>query len=540
MTQRDHESLQCLRRNDAAYIERALRRGASRRELMHWLVAAGMSVTAAGSVLTTSTRALADTPKKGGRLRVAGFASSTTDTLDPAKGSNSTDYSRDTTFYNGLTVLDEHLAPQLDLAESIDNDKATVWTVKLRKDVRFHDGKPLTSADVVFSLLRHKDPAVGSKAKSLADQMTEVKATGPNEVRITLASPNADLPVVFGISHFLIVRDGTTDFSKGNGTGPYKCKEFQPGVRSVGVRNDEYFKSGKPYVDEVEHIGITDDAARINALLSGDVQLAGGINPRSAKQIQSAPGYALFETKAGGYTDLVVRLDTQPTGNPDFVTALKYLFDRQQIRSAVYRNFAVIGNDQPIDPSNRYYDPDLPQRPFDLDKAKFHFQKSGVGGSKLPITVSPAADNSIEMAELMQQAGAKIGLNLDLKRVPADGYWSNYWMKQPIGFGNINPRPSADVLFTLFFKSDAAWNESAWKDEKFDQLLVAARSETDDAKRKQMYGDMQALVHEGSGIGIPVFASILDAHSVSLKGLRPIPTGGLMGYNYAESVWLDG
>jgi peptide/nickel transport system substrate-binding protein len=539
MTQRE-EFIQCLRRNDAAYIEHALRRGASRRELMHWLVAAGMSVTAAGSVLTTSTRALADTPKKGGRLRVAGFASSTTDTLDPAKGSNSTDYSRDTTFYNGLTVLDEHLAPQLDLAESIDNDKATVWTVKLRKDVRFHDGKPLTSADVVFSLLRHKDPAVGSKAKSLADQMTEVKATGPNEVRITLASPNADLPVVFGISHFLIVRDGTTDFSKGNGTGPYKCKEFQPGVRSVGVRNDEYFKPGKPYVDEVEHIGITDDAARINALLSGDVQLAGGINPRSAKQIQSAPGYALFETKAGGYTDLVVRLDTQPTGNPDFVTALKYLFDRQQIRSAVYRNFAVIGNDQPIDPSNRYYDPDLPQRPFDLDKAKFHFQKSGVGGSKLPITVSPAADNSIEMAELMQQAGAKIGLNLDLKRVPADGYWSNYWMKQPIGFGNINPRPSADVLFTLFFKSDAAWNESAWKDEKFDQLLVAARSETDDAKRKQMYGDMQALVHEGSGIGIPVFASILDAHSVSLKGLRPIPTGGLMGYNYAESVWLDG
>ena len=118
MTRRDHESIQCLRRNDAAYIERALRRGASRRELMHWLVAAGMSVTAAGSVLTASTRALADTPKKGGKLRVAGFASSTTDTLDPAKGSNSTDYSRDTTFYNGLTVLDEHLAPQLDLAES--------------------------------------------------------------------------------------------------------------------------------------------------------------------------------------------------------------------------------------------------------------------------------------------------------------------------------------------------------------------------------------------------------------------------------------
>ena len=71
-------------------------------------------------------------------------------------------------------------------------------------------------------------------------------------------------------------------------------------------------------------------------------------------------------------------------------------------------------------------------------------------------------------------------------------------MKHPVGFGNINPRPSADVLFTLFFKSDAPWNESDWKNEKFDQLLVAARGETDEAKRKQMYADMQVLVHEGA------------------------------------------
>src|SRR5580658_5135230 len=150
MTRRSDGPTHTLDRNDAAFIEHALKRGATRRDLTRWLVAAGMSVSAAGSMLTASTRALADTPKKGGKLRVAGFASSTTDTLDPPKGSNSTDYSRGTTFYNGLTVLDEHLAPQLDLAESIESEKATLWTIKLRKDVRFHDGKPLTSADVVY------------------------------------------------------------------------------------------------------------------------------------------------------------------------------------------------------------------------------------------------------------------------------------------------------------------------------------------------------------------------------------------------------
>jgi peptide/nickel transport system substrate-binding protein len=112
-------------------------------------------------------------------------------------------------------------------------------------------------------------------------------------------------------------------------------------------------------------------------------------------------------------------------------------------------------------------------------------------------------------------------------------------MKHPVGFGAVNPRPSADVLLTSFFKSDAPWNESAWKNAKFDQLLVAARGETDTAKRARMYADMQVMINEGSGIGIPFFMSNIDAHSKRLKGLTPIPLGGMMGYAFAEYVWLD-
>ena len=158
----------------------------------------------------------------------------------------------------------------------------------------------------------------------------------------------------------------------------------------------------------------------------------------------------------------------------------------------------------------------------------------------MPIVVSPAAAASADMAVLMQDAAQKIGLDLQIRRVPADGYWANYWMKVPLGFGNILPRPSADILLTLFFKSDAPWNESGWKHPRFDQLLLAARAETDLAKRKQMYYDMQHMIHDSSGIGIPLFMSMLDGHSSTVKGLRPIPTGGLMGYNFAENVWLDG
>jgi peptide/nickel transport system substrate-binding protein len=343
---------------------------------------------------------------------------------------------------------------------------------------------------------------------------------------------------VLGTPHFLIIKDGTTTFTTAIGTGPFKCREFQPGVKSVAVRNPDYFKSGQPYLDEIELIGIPDETARLNALLSGDVHIAAAISPRLARRAQSAAGYSVFETKAGGYNDLVMRQDADPSRNPDLVMALKYLQDREQMKSTVFQGYAVVANDQPIDPTNRFYFPGLAQRPHDLDKARFHFQRSGIGNTAIPLQAM-ASSTMLDQAVLIQQAAQRIGMNIDVRRMPADGYWSNVWMKFPLTMGNINPRPSADVLFTLFFKSDSTWNESAWRNERFDQLLIEARAETDDARRRQMYGEMQTLVNEHCGIGLAVFSSILDAHTNKLKGLRPIPTGGLMGYSYAENVWLE-
>jgi peptide/nickel transport system substrate-binding protein len=470
---------------------------------------------------------------------VAGASGSTADTLDPAKGGNIADYVRHFMFYNCLTTIDTKLAPQMELAESISTKDAVLWTVKLRKDVRFHDGKPLTAADVVYSLSRHKNPATASKVKAVADDFAEIKATGPNELQIKLATPNADLPAILGTTHFAIVRDGTTDFATANGTGPYKCKEFKPGVRSISARNDNYWKPGKPYLDEIEYFSISDEAARINALMSGDVHLINALNPRSAPSFTPESGCTLMESKTGNYTNLIMRDNLGPVKNPDFVLAMKYMLDREQIRKVSMRGYGIIGNDQPVQPSSRYYFAGLPQRAFDLDKAKFHLQKSGMAGATLPLIASTAATGSVDTAQILQLSAQKIGLNLDIKRMPPDGYWSNHWAKHPLSFGNINPRPTVDLMFTLFFKSDASMNESGWKNEKFDQLLVAARGETNDAKRKQMYADMQVLVHEQGGIGIPMFNNSLDGFTNKLKGLRPHPMGGMMGYMFAENVWLE-
>jgi len=524
---------------DDAMVENAIRRGATRRDLLQMLLAGGIAAAAGGAIFGRASAAFAATPVSGGSLKAAGWSSSTADTLDPAKASLSTDYVRCCAFYNRLSFLDKNGVTQMELAESIESADAKVWTVKLRKGVTFHSGKTLSSADVVYSLKRHLDPAVGSKVNAIAKQMTGFKAVDPLTVEITLVNPNADLTTILAIHHFMIIADGTTDFSKANGTGAFVCETFQPGVRSVAVKNKNYWKQGGPHLDSFEFFGIEDDSARVNALMSGDIQLAASINPRSMRLLDGQTGVTLSKTTSGNYTDLNMRLDMNPGSNKDFVTGVKYLLNREAIQKSALRGLAEIGNDQPVPPSSIYHNADLKPKAFDPEKAKFHFQKSGLFGQSIPVVASDAATSSIDMAMVLQQAGADIGMKFDVQRVPSDGYWSNYWLKAPMHFGNINPRPTPDILFSLLYSSDAPWNESQYKSAKFDSMLIEARGSLDQAKRKAIYGEMQVMIAEDAGTAIPAYISNVDAISSKLHGLEANPLGGMMGYAFAEYVWLD-
>lgn len=524
---------------DDQKIENAIRRGASRRELLHMLLAGGVGLAAGGTILGRAGAAYAATPVSGGSIKAAGWSSSTADTLDPAKASLSTDYVRICSFYNRLTFLDEAGVPQLELAETFESTDAKVWNIKLRPGVTFHNGKTLTATDVVYSLSRHLDEAVGSKVNSIAKQMEAIKAVDDLTVEITLANPNADLPVILSMHHFMIIADGTTDFAKANGTGAFICEEFEPGVRSIAVKNPNYWKEQGPYLDSVEFFAIPDESARVNALMSDDIQLAASVNPRSIRLLETRDNVALSTTTSGNYSNLNMRLDMSPGDNMDFVTGMKHLINREQIQKSVLRGLATIGNDQPVSPANQYHNADLKPKEFDPEKAKFHFEKAGLLGQEIPIIASDAATASVDMATVVQQAGTDIGMNFDVQRVPSDGYWSNYWLKAPIHFGNINPRPTPDILFSLLYTSDAPWNESHFKSAKFDSMLVEARGMLDEVKRREIYNEMQVMVSEQAGTVIPVYISNVDAISSKLKGLAPNPLGGMMGYAFAENVWLE-
>ena len=524
---------------DSDRVLDALARGASRRDVLKLLAGAGMALASSAGIVTLAEAAVAQRPRYGGRVRVASATSSIADTLDPAKLANQTDYARSRMLYSCLTCFDAQLAPQPALAERFGTEDALRWVFRLRRGVVFHDGKPLHADDVVFSLMRHKDPATVSKVKVFADQIESVRALSPDEVEVRLHQANADFPATLATFWFAIVPAGTRDFNRGIGTGPFKLKEFKRGLRSVTVRNPNYWRNGRPYVDEIELSGLGDEGARVNALLSGDLDLVAAIDPRSVRRVEQSRGYRVFRQSSGQYSNLAMRQDIAPGRNRDFVRAIQLLFDRKRMVESVALGNAIVANDQPIHPSNRFWFAGLPQREADLDQARYHFQRTGLGSTPIPVVASPVANYSVEMTLALQQAARKIGMSLQLQRMPPDGYWSNHWGKSPVGWGNVNPRPNADTLLTQFFKSDAINNDAHWQDPKFDQLLLAARSEIDEARRKALYADMQVMIHEKGGVVIPLFIPSLDAHSARLKGLSVIPVGGLMGYEFAEHVWWE-
>jgi len=502
----------------------------SRRTLLGGL-AAGLAASGVGAAERR--------PRVGGRIRVASIAASTADTLDPAKGNLSTDYLRHYMLYSGLTQYDGQMRAQPCLAEQMATRDNIVWHIRLRRGVHFHDGKPLTADDVVYSLMRHRDPATGSKVKAIADQFVSARRIGPLELELRLTGPNPDLPIILAAPQFLIVEEGRRDFSRANGTGPYVCAAFAPGIRTIVRRNPNYWKPGQPYLEEIELIAIPDEISRVNALLSGDVQMVNAVSPGSVKRVRASSTHTIMETRSSLFTDLIMRRDHPVTGNPDFVLAMKYLMDRELIKRALFRGFATIANDHPIAPFDPNFNPDIPQRPFDPDRSRFLLKRAGLQGVRLPVYVSPAASLSVDMGSILQEHAAQIGLELAINRVPSDGYWSTHWMKHPLTFGNVNPRPTADMVFSLFFQSKALQNESGWSSARFDRLLVEARATIDPARRKAIYGEMQWIIHQHGGLGIPVFISLLDGYDRRLRGLFPIPLGGFMGYTFAEYVWWD-
>jgi len=491
----------------------------SRRDFMQFAIASGLTVSAASALFATAARA---EPKKGGNFKVACAHGATTDTLDPATWTNGLQFDMSVGMWGAqLTQIDQKTNVVPHLAESFEPaDNATKWVFKLRKGLTFHNGKSLTAADVVETYNYHRGENSKSAVKSVLEIVKDVQADGAETVIFTLNSGSADFPYITSDYHLPIfpAKDGGgIEWEKAISAGPYVLESYEPGVRVSGKRNPNYHKSDAAWFDSVEILSVVDVAARTNALLSGEVQYINRVDLKTIDMLKQNPDMEIVNTTGFGHYVAPMNVTQAPFDKVEVRQALKYAIDRKVLVDTVLQGYGTAGNDNPIAPSIKFATNPEPVYSYDPEKAKSLLKKAGIENLKVDLSTSEAAfAGAVDAALLMQSQAKAAGIDINVIREPDDSYWDNVWMKKPWCMSYWGGRPTCDWMFTTAYQGGAAWNDSYWKNARFDELLSAARSETDNAKRQTMYAEMQQLVHDDGGVVVLMFNNFVSANSKSV------------------------
>ena len=520
-------------------LEAAMRSGrASRRDFLRGAAALGVSATLANSLLVKA--GFAATPKKGGTFRIGMEGGSASDSLDPRSYADSVMIGASLACMNGLVEFDNAGNPTGELFESWEaKPGAAEWVFNVRKGIKFSNGKTLDAEDCIYSIQIHRGETK-SPAKGILAQIKDIKALSPSQVGITLESGNADFPVILGDYHLVVVPKDFTDWQKPIGTGAYTLESFDPGVRLVFKKRGDFWKAGRGNFDSVEIRNIQDVAARTAALQSNEIDACNRLDARTVHKLMDDASLNVVRTKGtGNRYCFVSRVTDDPYTNKDLRTALKYAIDRDKIISSVFNGFAVPGNDHNLDALNPFYNTSMPQIKYDPDKAASFFKKAGLANAKIELQTSEGAwGSAVDCASLYQESAKKAGINIDVKKVSGDGYWDNVWLKVPFCAVYWGRRLSADQAFTQVFGEKSDWNDTNWKVPEFQKLLVEARAELDQAKRKDMYWKMQEMIATDGGFINFAVTDYLDGYSKKIAGIEPHARYDLADERAAEKGWF--
>jgi len=471
----------------------------------------------AGAYLPTR-RAQAATPKQGGTARIGLVGASTGDSLDPATFVETERYVANWTIRNNLTEISVDGDIIGELAESWEpTADLSKWTFRLRKGIEFHNGKSLTAADVAASINHHRGKDSKSTGRTVVSDIEDITTDGPLIVMFRLNKANADFPAVladFHLSAMPLDRSGQLDVKSGIGTGGYVLQSYEPGVRTLAVRNRNYWKTGRAHFDAVELLGINDTTARTNALRSGALDIMQRCDVKTASLLAKAPGIRVVELQSAKHYVTPMRTDTAPFDDVDVRLAIKYAINRQAIVDTALGGHGFPGNDHPLGPTYKYYAADIPQREYDLDRAKFHLKKAGHSSLKLTFHTSTVAfPTAIDAAILMKEHARPAGIDIEVVQEPADNYWSNIWGSVAWCQNNHNGRATEGTLFTQAYKAGANSNKSKWNNPRFNALLTEVLGTIDTSKRRDLYREMQMLIRDDGADMTFAFTTSMDAHS---------------------------
>ena len=507
----------------------------SRRDFLGRAAALGVTAAAANTLIAGATFAAG--PQKGGTIRVGNQGGSTTDSLDPATTTNSTGTMVSRLWGETLVELAPDGGLENKLAEEFSaSADAKTWTFKIRPGVEFSNGKTLTADDVLATMERHSGEDTKSGALGIMRGISGMRTDGDKFI-VELDQPNADLPYLMADYHLLIQPNGGKDDpAAAIGTGPYVLKDTDMGVRFVGEKNPNYW-GDLGNAETIEIVVINDDTARMAAIQSGQVDMVLRVPPRTAALVDRAPNITVRSTSGPGHYVFIMHCDTAPFDNNDLRLALKYGINRQEMVDKILSGYGSVGNDTPINASYPLFT-ELEQREYDPDKAAFHFKKSGHEGPILLRTSDNSFPGAPDAAALFQQSASKAGIELDIKREPNDGYWSEVWNKQPFCTSYWGGRPTQDQMYSTAYLSSADWNDTRFLRPDFDTLLLQARAELDQGKRKDLYREMALMVRDEGGLILPMFNDYVNATTSKVSGYVHDPGNDMSNGYVATRLWL--
>lgn len=496
--------------------------------------AAGVKPTAAPAA------AAAGQPKRGGILKVGLQADPTS--FDPQKTSLTALFHVTEHVYSLLVRLKPDLSVEPDLAEKWDiSPDGKTYTFTLRKGVKFHSGRPLVAADVKYTFDRLVDPATASPNAALLSPVDNVSAPDESTVVITLKQADASfLTNLTSGAAVIINRDAVQqngDLTKtADGTGPFKFKEYVPNTRVVLERNPDYWEQGKPYVDGVEMIIASDDTARTAAVRTGTVDFIEYAPLKDMPNLKNDSSLSIAGDQNTNIRFIGLNVTRAPFDNLKVRQAIAAVVDREAVLGPAVFGFGT--------PTLEIFPPGFwaglgtkPPSP-DVAKAKQLLTEAGYPSGFTTTILSWSQYSFLSNAAVVVQDQLKqIGINADITLEENAAYIKDYLDNNfDLTVTGTSAYVDPNDIYLRNFGTGQKSNAVRYSNPKADELIAAATATTDQAKRKEIYQQLQQLLLDDAPWVNLYIANQFEAMKSYVKGYTHIATGT----NYTlKDVWLD-
>jgi peptide/nickel transport system substrate-binding protein len=528
-----------------------IRSGLSREDFLKSVAATGFALAGGasflaacaggGSTVPSSTTAAVGAPKHGGILKVGLIGGGNAESLNPANADlNGPNINGAYALYDTIVRLAPNSTPAPGLATEWSADPASkVWTFKIRPGVKFHNGKPLTGADLVYSFKYMAHPSNNAASLVSGVDIASVHAPDNNTLVVPLTGSQTQFPAVLTDPACAIIPAGTTDFTHPIGTGAFMFKSFTVGQQRVLVRNPRYWDGDKPYVEELQFLSISDDTARLNALLSGQINVMVQVPYTQGKTLASNSAIKLLSAPSNTPYLFYMRVDQAPFNDGRVRQAMRYIINRPAMIADAINGFGTVANDL-IGKGLTFYDDSLPQRSQDLEKAKSLLKSAGQSDMNVTMYTSAIAPGVSEAATLFAQQASGAGVKVNLQTVPADAYFNSSlkYLKYPFAssFWTLSSIPQ---WYGEALGKNAPYNETHYNDPAFSKLLEEANAAKSPDQARQLWSQVQEIQWNQGGYAVWANVDNLDATAANVQGIRAARAYSMGSPTGAADAWLS-